>query len=72
MIPDSSNIDPAAGSKLEQAWADVWHRWQVIIPRQSIAGRLVRVTVWRRRRGGRWIYKKFVGHSEGGDPKTVA
>jgi hypothetical protein len=29
------------GSDLGEAWADVWHRWPVIIPRRSIAGRLV-------------------------------
>ncbi len=41
-------------------WAAIWHLWHVVIPRRSIAGRLVRGKVWRRHDGRRWIYKKFV------------
>ena len=37
----------------------IWHVWTVTIPRQSITGRLVWGTVWRRRDDGRWIYKKY-------------
>jgi hypothetical protein len=44
----------------QPAWAEAWHIWTVIIPRRSIAGRLVRGKVWRRHDGRRWIYKKFV------------
>jgi len=36
-----------------------WHLWTVIIPRRTIAGRLVRGQVWRRHDGSRWLYKKF-------------
>jgi hypothetical protein len=42
------------------AWAEVWHVWHVIMPRRSIAGRLVRGKVWRRHDGRRWIYKKLI------------
>jgi hypothetical protein len=38
----------------------VWHVWTITIPRRSITGRLVWGTVWRRRDGGRWIYKRYV------------
>jgi hypothetical protein len=41
------------------AWAEVWHLWNVIMPRRSITGRLVRGKVWRRHDGRRWIYKRF-------------
>jgi hypothetical protein len=46
------------------AWAEVWHLWTVIIPRRSIAGRLVYGRVWRRHDGRRWIYKKLVGYDQ--------
>ena len=42
------------------AWAAMWHLWHVILPRRSIAGKLLRGKVWRRHDGRRWIYKKFV------------
>jgi hypothetical protein len=45
------------------AWADVWHLWNVVVPRRSITGRLVFGQVWRRRNGRRWIYKKFVDYA---------
>jgi hypothetical protein len=40
--------------------ATTWHLWTVIIPRRTIAGRLVRGQVWRRHDGRRWLYKKFI------------
>jgi hypothetical protein len=43
------------------AWTDVWHLWNVVVPRRSITGRLVFGQVWRRHDGRHWIYKKFVG-----------
>jgi len=46
------------------AWAQVWHLWNVIIPRRSITGRLVFGQVWRRHDGRHWIYKKFVEYAE--------
>ena len=42
------------------AWAEVWHFWNVVIPRRSITGKLVFGQVWRRHNGRRWVYKKFV------------
>jgi hypothetical protein len=72
MIANSRNIHPAVGSDPRQARADTWHLWTVVIPRRSIAGRLVWGMVWRRNRGGRWIYKKFVEYSDDGDPKPVS
>jgi hypothetical protein len=59
----SRSIDSAVSSELGQARPDAWHLWQVIIPRRSITGRLVWGTVWRRDRGGRWVYKKVIEHS---------
>src|SRR6185312_6096072 len=59
-MANSSDAHPAVRSDLGQAWAGAWHLWRVIIPRRSITGRLVWGMVWRRNRGGRWIYKKFV------------
>jgi hypothetical protein len=73
MMANGSNTDSAVRSHLEPAaWSDAWHLWQVIIPRRSIAGRLVWGTVWRRNRGGRWVYKKFVEYSDDGDPKLTS
>jgi hypothetical protein len=46
------------------AWAEVWHLWNIIIPRRSINGRLLTGQVWRRHDGRRWIYKKFIEYSE--------
>jgi len=43
---------------------DVWHIWNVIVPRRSITGRLVFGRVWRRHDGRRWIYKKFVEYAD--------
>jgi hypothetical protein len=72
MMANGSNTDSAVRSDLEQAWSDAWHLWQVIIPRRSIAGRLVWGTVWRRNRGGRWVYKEFVEYSDDRDQKPVS
>ncbi len=44
-------------------WAEVWHLWNVVMPRRSITGRLVYGRVWRRRDGRRWIYKEFTEYS---------
>ncbi len=41
-------------------WAELWHLWNVVVPRRSITGRLVHGKVWRRHNGRRWIYKEFV------------
>jgi hypothetical protein len=71
-MANSCNIDSSAGSDPGRVSADAWHLWKVIIPRRSIAGRLVWGMVWRRNRGGRWIYKRFVEYSDGGDPKTAS
>jgi hypothetical protein len=47
------------GLSPKPAWAEVWHLWNVILPRRSITGRLLTGQVWRRHDGRRWIYKKF-------------
>ena len=49
------------------AWAQVWHRWSVIIPRRTISGQLVRGKVWRRHDGRGWIYKRFIEHAHDRD-----
>ena len=61
MMANSRKIDSAVGWDLGQARPDAWHLWRVLIPRRSITGRLVWGTVWRRDRGGRWVYKKVIG-----------
>jgi len=48
------------GLSAKPAWAQTWHQWTVIIPRQSITGRLVFRKVWRRHDGRHWIYKSFM------------
>lgn len=70
----NSEVNFAVRSDREQAWADAWHLWRVIIPRRSITGRLVWGMVWRRNRRGRWIYKKFVEYSypDDADLKSVS
>jgi hypothetical protein len=43
--------------------SEIWHLWNVVLPRRTIAGRLAWGAVWRRRDGRRWIYKQYVsGH----------
>jgi hypothetical protein len=72
MLANSGKIYPSVGSDPGQAWANAWNLWTVIIPRRSIAGRLVWGMVWRRSDGRRWIYKQFVEYSDDGDSKTVS
>jgi hypothetical protein len=38
--------------------SEVWHLWNVVIPRRTITGRLAWGVVWRRRDGRHWIYKQ--------------
>jgi hypothetical protein len=64
MTTDSQHIKPTRRSARTPTWADVWHPWHVVIPRRSIAGRLVRGKVWRRRDGRHWIYKEFIDHAD--------
>jgi len=71
-MANSSETDSAVRSDLGQGWSEAWHLWRVIIPRRSIAGRLVWGMVWRRNRGGRWVYKKIVEYSDDGDPKPAS
>jgi hypothetical protein len=67
MMAKSAEVEQSAGSRSGPAWAYAWHLWTVIVPRRSISGRLVWGTVWRRRYGRRWVYKKFVEYSDNGD-----
>jgi hypothetical protein len=62
-MANSSDVNSGGRSDPGQAWASGWHLWRVIIPRRSITGRLVWGLVWRRNRGGQWIYKRFVEYS---------
>jgi hypothetical protein len=71
-MTNSSDTHSAVCSGLGQAWFDAWHLWRIIIPRRSITGRLVWGMVWRRNRGGRWVYKKFVEYSDDRDQKSVS
>jgi hypothetical protein len=71
-MANSSDTHSAVRSDLGQAWSDAWHLWRIIIPRRSITGRLVWGMVWRRNRGGRWVYKKFVEYSDDRDQKSVS
>jgi hypothetical protein len=71
-MANSSDTHSAARPDLGQAWSDAWHLWRIIIPRRSITGRLVWGMVWRRNRGGRWVYKKFVEYSDDRDQKSVS
>jgi hypothetical protein len=72
LMANSSETHSAVGSDLGQPWSDAWHLWRIIIPRRSIAGRLVWGMVCRRNRGGRWVYKKFIKYSDDGDPKPAS
>jgi len=67
MMARNGEIEQSLGSRSRRTWADAWHLWTVIVPRRSISGRLVWGTVWRRRNGRRWAYKKFVEYSDDGD-----
>jgi hypothetical protein len=53
-------------------WTELWHITRVIIPRRSITGRLLWGTVWRRRQGRRWIYKKFTPVTTAAASRPVA
>jgi hypothetical protein len=64
MTTDSRRIRSTGRSAQRPTWADVWHLWNVVIPRRSIAGRLVHGKVWRRRDGRHWIYKQFINHAD--------
>jgi hypothetical protein len=69
LMTNSSETDSAVRSDPAPGWSDAWHLWRVIMPRRSIAGRLVWGMVWRRNHGGRWVYKKFVEYSDDDPPK---
>lgn len=60
MIARKHNVLRILVPKQRPVYEEVWHLWTVIIPRRSIAGRLLRGTVLRRRDEGRWIYKKYI------------
>ena len=62
MLAESRERFEILGLSPQPAWAEVWHRWHVIIPRRSITGQLLTGQVWRRHDGRRWIYKKFTEH----------
>ena len=63
-MTNTSEIDFGVRLDPPQGRSDGWHLWRVIMPRRSISGRLVWGMVWRRTRGGRWVYKKFVEYSD--------
>ena len=71
-MTNSSDTHSAVHSDPGQAWSDPWHLRRIIIPRRSIAGRLVWGVVWRRNRRGRWVYKKFVEYPDDRDQKSVS
>jgi hypothetical protein len=60
MFADSENHLRLLRLKPRADWSAVWRPWNVLIPRRSIAGRLVHGQVWRRHDGRRWIYKKVI------------
>jgi len=60
MVAGSQDFEQNEGTQSKPAWVGVWHLWTVVIPRRSIAGRLVYGKVLRRHDGRRWTYKKFV------------
>jgi len=62
MLAESRERFRILGLSPKPAWAEVWHLWNVIVPRRSITGRLLTGQVWRRHDGRRWIYKKFTEH----------
>ena len=66
-MAERAEVERLASPRSGPTWADAWHLWKVIVPRRSISGRLVWGTVWRRRIGRRWAYKKFVEYSDNGD-----
>jgi hypothetical protein len=60
MVAGSQDFEQNESPRSRPAWVGVWHLWTIVIPRRSIAGRLVYGKVWRRHDGRRWTYKKFV------------
>jgi len=60
MVAGSQDFEQNESTRSKPAWVGVWHLWTVVIPRRSIAGRLVYGRVLRRHDGRRWTYKKFV------------
>ena len=64
MRAERHTFDQSRSLQPAPAWAEAWHIWTVIIPRRSIAGKLVYGKVWRRREGGHWTYKKFTEYDE--------
>jgi hypothetical protein len=53
-------ISFALGLRQRSETTTAWHLHTVIVPRRTIAGRLVRGQVRRRHDGRHWLYKKFV------------
>jgi len=70
-MTNSSNADSVVGADRVQPRPNAWHLWRVLIPRRSIAGRLVWGEVWRRERDGQWEYKKVTEYSDGVDSRSV-
>ena len=66
MTAKSDNHFEMLNGSARPPWAQVWHLWTVIIPRQSITGRLVVGRVWRRHDGRHWIYKRVVEYTNDG------
>lgn len=64
MFAENQEWSRMLGLAPKPSWAEVWHLWTVIMPRRSIAGRLLVGQVWRRHDGRRWIYKKFIEYTE--------
>jgi hypothetical protein len=64
MRAERHTFDQSRSLQPAPAWAEAWHIWTVIIPRRSIAGKLVYGKVWRRREAGHWLYKKFTEYDE--------
>jgi hypothetical protein len=59
-MANSSETDSAVRSDHE--WSYAWHLWRVIMPRRSIARRLI-WGIGGGNHGGRWIYEQFVEFS---------
>jgi hypothetical protein len=66
MTAKSDNHFEMLNGSARPAWAQVWHLWNVIIPRRLITGRLAVGRVWRRHDGRHWIYKRFVEYTNDG------
>jgi hypothetical protein len=67
MSDQHSHTDATDDATATPAWAELWHLRFVLMPRRSIAGKLVRGLVWRRYNGRRWIYKRFTDFDERGN-----